>query len=170
MRVIYTSKGMSKKFGVRVIYRKIRYIFFISLTSIGTFPKLWAASVWKNVLCFLRVAPISLTGCTTPNSLFAMITEARIVLSVIAFSSIDKSVIPFCLIGKYVTSNHSFSSCRILWLHRRICGPSLTEKLCGEYLCCVRIDKETRHRPDRVFVVNNYTLVGRICQNWGFNR
>ena len=25
MRVIYTSKGMSKKFGVRVIYRKIRY-------------------------------------------------------------------------------------------------------------------------------------------------
>jgi hypothetical protein len=26
MRVIYTSKGMSKKFGVRVIYRKIRFI------------------------------------------------------------------------------------------------------------------------------------------------
>ena len=25
MRVIYTSKGMSKKFGVRAIYRKIRY-------------------------------------------------------------------------------------------------------------------------------------------------
>jgi hypothetical protein len=25
-RVIYTSKGMSKKFGVRVIYRKIRYL------------------------------------------------------------------------------------------------------------------------------------------------
>ena len=25
MRVIYTSKGLSKKFGVRVIYRKIRY-------------------------------------------------------------------------------------------------------------------------------------------------
>jgi hypothetical protein len=28
MHVIYTSKGMSKKFGVRVIYRKIRYIFW----------------------------------------------------------------------------------------------------------------------------------------------
>ena len=27
MRVIYTSKGMSKKFGVRIIYRKIRYIY-----------------------------------------------------------------------------------------------------------------------------------------------
>jgi len=30
MRVIYTSKGMSKKFGVRVIYRKIhraRYLY-----------------------------------------------------------------------------------------------------------------------------------------------
>jgi hypothetical protein len=26
MRVIYTSKGMSKKFGVRVIYRKTRYL------------------------------------------------------------------------------------------------------------------------------------------------
>ena len=26
MRVIYTSKGMSRKFGVRVIYRKIRYL------------------------------------------------------------------------------------------------------------------------------------------------
>ena len=26
MRIIYTSKGMSKKFGVCVIYRKIRYI------------------------------------------------------------------------------------------------------------------------------------------------
>ena len=26
MRVIYTSKGTSKKFGVRVIYRKIQYI------------------------------------------------------------------------------------------------------------------------------------------------
>jgi hypothetical protein len=28
MRVIYTSKGMSKKLGVRVIYRKIRYLFY----------------------------------------------------------------------------------------------------------------------------------------------
>ena len=28
MRVIYTSKGMSKKFGVRVIYRKIQYYEF----------------------------------------------------------------------------------------------------------------------------------------------
>jgi hypothetical protein len=27
MRVIYTSKGMSKKFGVRVIYRKLQYMF-----------------------------------------------------------------------------------------------------------------------------------------------
>src|SRR5215470_10942934 len=29
MRVICTSKGMSKKFGVRVIYRKIRYLVFL---------------------------------------------------------------------------------------------------------------------------------------------
>jgi hypothetical protein len=26
MRIIYTSKGMSKRFGVRVIYRKIQYL------------------------------------------------------------------------------------------------------------------------------------------------
>ena len=37
MRVIYTSKGMSKKFGVRVIhlvrviYRKIRYFILVSI-------------------------------------------------------------------------------------------------------------------------------------------
>ena len=30
MRVIYTSKGMSKKFGVRVIYRKIRYFVLLA--------------------------------------------------------------------------------------------------------------------------------------------
>ena len=29
MRVIYTSNGMSKKFGVRVIYRKIRYLKYV---------------------------------------------------------------------------------------------------------------------------------------------
>ena len=34
MRVIYTSKGTSKKFGVRVIYRKIQYIFEDDLFSL----------------------------------------------------------------------------------------------------------------------------------------
>ena len=34
MRVIYTSKGMSKKFGVRVIYRKIRYFVLTDTTEI----------------------------------------------------------------------------------------------------------------------------------------
>ena len=34
MRVIYTSKGMSKKFGVRVIYRKIRYFVTKNSSSI----------------------------------------------------------------------------------------------------------------------------------------
>jgi len=39
MRVIYTSKGMSKKFGVHVIYRKIRYSItetFSLQTSVGS--------------------------------------------------------------------------------------------------------------------------------------
>jgi hypothetical protein len=34
MRVIYTPKGMSKKFGVHVIYKKIQYL----LTAIGFSP------------------------------------------------------------------------------------------------------------------------------------
>ena len=37
MRVIYTSKGISKKFGVRVIYRKIRYIEMQAQQNIKTF-------------------------------------------------------------------------------------------------------------------------------------
>ena len=40
MRVIYTSKGMSKKFGVRVIYRKIRY-FITRGNYIGYMFRLW---------------------------------------------------------------------------------------------------------------------------------
>jgi hypothetical protein len=31
-RVVYTSKGMSKKFGVRIIYRKIWYTFLQNIT------------------------------------------------------------------------------------------------------------------------------------------
>jgi hypothetical protein len=34
MRVICTSKGMSKKFGVRVVYRKIQYIRDLTLTML----------------------------------------------------------------------------------------------------------------------------------------
>jgi len=34
MRVIYTSEGMSKKFGVRVIYRKIRYIQLVCAAAV----------------------------------------------------------------------------------------------------------------------------------------
>ena len=40
MRVIYTSKGMSKKIGVRVIYRKIRYILKWDTGSLSRWPPL----------------------------------------------------------------------------------------------------------------------------------
>jgi hypothetical protein len=49
MRFIYTSKGMSKKFGVRVIYRKYgNYIFYTLLRS---FPRADASN-------FLQGEPI----------------------------------------------------------------------------------------------------------------
>ena len=49
----------------------------------------------------------------------------------------------------------------IIWDHRRICGPSLTEtSLCGAYLYYVRILKKNHAIPQiDFFVVNNYTLV-----------
>jgi hypothetical protein len=34
MRIIYTSKGMSKKFGVRIIYRKIWYYVYVYITHL----------------------------------------------------------------------------------------------------------------------------------------
>ena len=37
MRVIYTSKRMLKKFGVRVIYQKIRYIWCESVSNLPLF-------------------------------------------------------------------------------------------------------------------------------------
>jgi hypothetical protein len=56
MRVIYTSKGKSKKFGVRVIYRKILYVVWqksvdvssqeptvsiLEKMAVAVFPKCW---------------------------------------------------------------------------------------------------------------------------------
>jgi hypothetical protein len=38
MRIIYASKGMPKKFGVRVIYQKIRY-FVVSVLPVATLFK-----------------------------------------------------------------------------------------------------------------------------------
>ena len=41
MHVIYTSKGMSKKFGVRIIYRKIRYSLYMPLCLCGCSSVKW---------------------------------------------------------------------------------------------------------------------------------
>jgi hypothetical protein len=48
MRVIYTSKGMSKKFGMRVIYQKIRY---------GLKPQTWQNPFLCNAQLDLRFSP-----------------------------------------------------------------------------------------------------------------
>ena len=48
MRVIYTSKGMSKKFGVRVIYRKIRYIHIMTHSDMFSPEKAFPGA--KNVV------------------------------------------------------------------------------------------------------------------------
>ena len=53
MRVIYTSKRMSKKFGVRVIYRKIQYFEFMFLAlGIQHAPY---CHVWP--VCLYRIFP-----------------------------------------------------------------------------------------------------------------
>jgi hypothetical protein len=63
MRVIYTSKGISKKFGVRVIYRKIRYFVFFLHAVILSFKL-----VEKRIVQRLFLSTIS---CVLASGLFS---------------------------------------------------------------------------------------------------
>lgn len=54
---------------------------FDLLTSIGTFPTAWAASVWKNIPFDLHNFPISSTFCLTPISLFTKIVLTQRIFS-----------------------------------------------------------------------------------------
>ena len=64
MRIIYTSKGMSKKFGVRVIDRKIRYfVIYTILVLNGSRP----LNAIDFVFCTVNVVTymhVTLPGCT----------------------------------------------------------------------------------------------------------
>lgn len=57
---------------------------FIKFTSIGIFPKPYAASVWKKILFYLQIYPISFNGWITPISLWTNIIEHIKVSSLIA--------------------------------------------------------------------------------------
>lgn len=54
---------------------------FILCTSICTFPKAWAASVWKNTSFYLQISDIACKSCTTPISLFKAIIDTSKVFS-----------------------------------------------------------------------------------------
>ena len=67
MHIIYTSKGMSKKFGVRVIYRKIQYIDLMVLcTCYMTIP--FDFSLFKVTFNHLKL----LNSCLIFSSLISV--------------------------------------------------------------------------------------------------
>lgn len=65
-----------------------------------TLPNIWAQSVWKWTPCLRQMAPISLSGWTTPISLLTPMMETRLVLSVIAFSKSSRLMRPFFCTGR----------------------------------------------------------------------
>ena len=83
---------------------------FIARTSIGTFPAACAASVWKITPRALVIAPISASGWTVPISLFAAMTETRMVSGVIAARSSSRSMKPSRSTPSHVTRQPSLFS------------------------------------------------------------
>ena len=75
MRVIYTSKGMSKKFGVRVIYRKIRY--FERERERELSSGIWQ---YQNNLRALTTAPLFCFGQLLFKGMFSCTVSDRCVL------------------------------------------------------------------------------------------
>ncbi len=59
----------------------------ISSTSTENAPIAWTASVWNGTVWSCATSAIARTGWIVPISLFAAITETRIVASVIASST-----------------------------------------------------------------------------------
>ena len=93
MRVIYTSKGMSKKFGVRVIYRKIRYLHShpgCLAPREGTLELTECEAVW---------APEPFWTGTEPQFLAVSLVSTAEVFSVPKFGTLDpdkcESVVSF---------------------------------------------------------------------------
>ena len=70
------------------------------LTSTGKAPIACTASVWKGTPWSRAIRLIAATGWTVPISLFAAITETRMVLSVIASSTAPGSTRPNSSTGR----------------------------------------------------------------------
>ena len=73
---------------------------FIFSTSNGTLPMPCTASTWKSTPFSLVTSPSSAIGWTVPISLFASITETRMVLSVIASRSCCAEIRPNLSVGR----------------------------------------------------------------------
>ena len=77
MRVIYTSKGMSKKFGVRVIYRKIRYLKTPAFNQDFPFPSVLVQYLIHSSLphlCFIYWKNITETRRDVLESTLRLVT------------------------------------------------------------------------------------------------
>src|SRR5947207_3819025 len=82
----------------------------IASTSTRIFPRACVASVWKMMPFSLASLPIAATSWIVPISLFANITEIRIVLSVTALRTVSTSTRPSGCTGTYATSKPCRSS------------------------------------------------------------
>jgi hypothetical protein len=82
---------------------------FIASTSIGTLPAPWTASEWNRVLGFLALIalPMAARSWTTPISLLASMMLTRIVLGVIASTTISGETVPSLAGRSSVTSKPS---------------------------------------------------------------
>ena len=86
-----------------------------SSTLIGSCPKACTASVWNRMPCSWAISPISLIGWMVPISLFANITEIRIVVGRIAAFKSSSFTFPSSSTSRYVTSNPLFSRYSAVW-------------------------------------------------------
>ena len=71
-----------------------------AFTSTGILPTACTASEKNNTPCFLAIAVISFTGCTTPISLLAYMMAIKIVVGLIAASNAVTSTKPLAATGR----------------------------------------------------------------------
>ncbi len=84
-------------------------------TSTGIFPAAWTASTWKATPRPIQAAPISATGCTTPVSLFAAMTETSAVSGRMAAAIASACTTPRSSGATRVTVNPSRSRASAAW-------------------------------------------------------
>ena len=84
-------------------------------TSIGILPAAWTASTWKATPREAQTWPISATGCATPVSLFAAMTETSAVSGRIAAATDSAETTPRASGATRVTVYPSRSSASAAW-------------------------------------------------------